>query len=73
MTSLDAVTAWIDRYRRAWEANDPRDIAGLFAEDAAYFTEPYAKPWLGRDAIPPWLAPGTLTKVVGTPASLSAA
>ena len=51
MTSLDAVTAWIDNYRRAWESNDPGDIGGLFAEDAAYFTEPYAKPWLGREQI----------------------
>jgi ketosteroid isomerase-like protein len=51
MTSLDAVTAWVRNYRVAWESNDPDDIANLFAEDAAYFTEPYAKPWLGRDTI----------------------
>ena len=51
MTSLDAVTAWVHKYRRAWESNDAADIGGLFAEDAAYFTEPWAKPWLGRDQI----------------------
>ena len=51
MTSLDAVTAWVANYRKAWESNDPQHIADLFAEDAAYFTEPFAKPWLGRDAI----------------------
>ena len=51
MTSLDAVTAWVQKYRRAWESNDPGDIGGLFAEDGAYFTEPWAKPWLGRDRI----------------------
>ena len=51
MSSLDVVTAWIENYRRAWESNDPRDIGDLFAEDAAYFTEPFAKPWLGREAI----------------------
>ena len=51
MTSLDAVTAWVRNYRRAWESNDPEHIGGLFAEDAGYFTEPYAKPWLGRDEI----------------------
>ena len=66
MTSLDAVTAWVTSYRRAWESNDPRDIAGLFAEDAAYFSEPYASPWLGRDTIvEQWLAhrdePGSTT------------
>lgn len=51
MTSLDAVTAWVGNYRRAWESNDPEHIGGLFADDAAYFTEPYAEPWLGRDEI----------------------
>lgn len=66
MTNLDAVTAWVGNYRTAWDANDPADIGKLFAEDAAYFTEPYAKPWLGRDTIvAKWLArrddPGTFT------------
>jgi len=66
MSSLDAVTAWVDNYRKAWESNDPHDIADLFAEDAAYFTEPYAKPWLGRDEIvAKWVEardePGTTT------------
>ena len=51
MTSLDAVTGWVRGYRRAWESNDPEDIGGLFTDDAAYFTEPWAKPWLGRDEI----------------------
>jgi uncharacterized protein (TIGR02246 family) len=57
MTNLDAVTAWVRKYRRAWESNDPDDIGGLFTDDAAYFPEPYAKPWLGRDdIITKWLA-----------------
>lgn len=51
MSSLDAVTAWVGNYRRAWESNDPGDIGRLFADDAAYFTEPYAPPWLGREQI----------------------
>ena len=66
MSSLDAVTAWVDNYRKAWESNDPDDIGGLFAEDAAYFTEPYAKPWLGRaEIVAKWVEardePGTTT------------
>jgi SnoaL-like protein len=57
MTSLDAVEAWVANYRVAWESNAPDDIGGLFSEDAAYFTEPYAKPWLGRDEIvAQWIA-----------------
>ena len=51
MTSHDAVTAWIDNYRTAWRTNDPQHIADLFAEDAAYFPEPYHTPWRGRDEI----------------------
>ncbi|WIM95645.1 nuclear transport factor 2 family protein [Actinoplanes oblitus] len=66
MTSLDAVTAWVDGYRRAWETNDPDQVRSLFADDAAYFTEPYAQPWIGREAIVRgWLEhrdePGTTT------------
>jgi ketosteroid isomerase-like protein len=51
MTNLDAVTAWIEKYRAAWTSNDPEQVAGLFAEDAAYFPEPFAPPWRGRDEI----------------------
>jgi uncharacterized protein (TIGR02246 family) len=51
MTSLDAVAAWVQKYRTAWESNNPDDVGNLFAEDAAYFTEPFAKPWLGREQI----------------------
>jgi uncharacterized protein (TIGR02246 family) len=66
VTSLDAVSAWVDKYRKAWESNDPGDIGNLFTQDAAYFPEPYAKPWLGRDQIvKKWLKhkddPGTTT------------
>jgi uncharacterized protein (TIGR02246 family) len=66
VSSLDAVTAWVEAYRQAWESNDPGQIAGLFAEDGAYFTEPFAKPWRGREEIvAKWLAhkdePGTTT------------
>ncbi|MFI7618365.1 nuclear transport factor 2 family protein [Nonomuraea terrae] len=43
--------AWIEGYVRAWNSNDPDDIAALFTEDAVYYTEPYATPWQGRDDI----------------------
>jgi hypothetical protein len=51
MANLDAVSAWIARYRTAWESNAPADIGGLFAETGEYFTEPYAAPWRGREQI----------------------
>jgi ketosteroid isomerase-like protein len=51
------LAAWIDAYRKAWETNEPAGIRALFSEDAAYFTEPYAPPWRGRDEIVrQWLA-----------------
>jgi ketosteroid isomerase-like protein len=66
MTGLDAVTAWIGNYQRAWASNDPEQIGELFAEDAEYFPEPWTTPWRGRDEIvPKWLArrdePGSWT------------
>jgi len=57
VTSLDAVTAWVANYERAWASNDPEEIGALFAEDAAYFPEPWAKPWRGRsEIVTKWLA-----------------
>jgi hypothetical protein len=35
MTDLDRLTTWMDGYVRAWQSNDPADIAALFAERAS--------------------------------------
>jgi ketosteroid isomerase-like protein len=43
--------AWVEKYIVAWNSNEPKDIEALFADDAEYFTEPYAPVWRGRDAI----------------------
>ncbi|MDQ3941358.1 MAG: nuclear transport factor 2 family protein [Actinomycetota bacterium] len=45
------VRSWVEGYVRAWNTNDPDDIAALFSEDARYFTEPHADPWRGRAGI----------------------
>jgi hypothetical protein len=42
---------WLDRYGRAWVEGDPDTAGQLFAEDAAYYEEPFIKPMLGREAI----------------------
>ncbi|MBA3489245.1 MAG: nuclear transport factor 2 family protein [Longispora sp.] len=42
---------WMAKYEQAWESNDPDDIGDLFAEDAQYYTEPFAAPWEGRETI----------------------
>jgi ketosteroid isomerase-like protein len=45
------VQRWVEAYVKAWETNDPEDIAALFTEDAVYYTAPHREPWRGRDAI----------------------
>ena len=47
----DRVREWVAGYVRAWNSNDPDDIAALFTEDARYLTEPHAEAWEGRDRI----------------------
>jgi SnoaL-like domain len=42
---------WVERYVRAWNTNDPRDIEGLFRSDGRYLTEPYVTPWTGHEEI----------------------
>ena len=51
MTDLETIRNWVRGYVRAWESNDPADIRALFTEDAHYFTEPHAAPWVGHDEI----------------------
>jgi uncharacterized protein (TIGR02246 family) len=51
-----AYRRWVDAYVKAWNTNDPSDIASLFAVDAVYLTEPYALPWRGRgEVVTQWL------------------
>jgi uncharacterized protein (TIGR02246 family) len=66
MADVDRVTAWVQGYRKAWESNDPGDVAALFTEDAEYRTAPYDRPRRGRDeVVKGWLddrdEPGTTT------------
>ena len=60
------VEAWLERYVRAWESNDPTDIADLFTDGARYHTAPHREPWTGPDTITQeWIGrkdePGTWT------------
>jgi len=53
------IVPWMQAYVEAWASDDPRDVSALFAEDARYFTEPYAEPWEGREEIVrQWIAHG---------------
>ena len=45
------VAAWVERYVRAWETNDPATIGGLFTETARYYPRPDGDPWCDRAGI----------------------
>ena len=47
----ERLAAWMEAYVTAWGSNDSGHVTALFAEDAAYRTEPHATPWRGRDTI----------------------
>ncbi len=45
------IEQWLQGYLKAWASDAPDDIAALFTEDARYYTEPYAEPWVDRETI----------------------
>lgn len=49
--TVEALAAWLDAYRRAWEDRDPDAAALLFTEDGTYQWGPFEEPLRGRDAI----------------------
>ena len=46
-----AFAAWLDSYKRAWEARDPAAAAALFTPDASYREMPFEPPIEGAAAI----------------------
>lgn len=44
-------SAWLGRYKSAWETRDPAAAAALFTADAEYHWTPYDPPQRGRDEI----------------------
>lgn len=47
----DDFDRWLAAYGRAWETKDAQAVAGLFAEDAAYYETPFDEPMRGRAAV----------------------
>jgi len=45
------MTEWLEKYKAAWEANDPEAAAVLFTDDAEYYWTPFEVPKRGRDEI----------------------
>jgi hypothetical protein len=58
----DAFGAWLDALGRAWEAEDGRAFARLFAEDVAYQVTPFEEPMRGRTAILDYVSEATRTQ-----------
>ncbi len=48
---LQAITDWIEHYRRAWEDADDQALGDLFTDDAVYRSHPFREPFRGREAI----------------------
>ncbi len=42
---------WLDAYVEAWKSYDAGSIGDLFADDAAYYSQPWGEPVRGREAI----------------------
>jgi ketosteroid isomerase-like protein len=47
----ERVDAWLEGYRRAWEAADTPAVVGLFTEDAGYRSHPLQPPHGGHDGV----------------------
>lgn len=54
-------TAWMAEYGRASAENNPRTLADLFAQNAAYYETPFAEPVIGRKAIHNYWSKGAQT------------
>ena len=51
------IETWLRGYLKAWGSDDPQDMQALFTQDARYFTEPYAEPWVGHgEIVREWVA-----------------
>jgi hypothetical protein len=46
-----ALERWITGYLKAWNSNEPSDIAALFSETAEYRSYPWAAPAVGPQTI----------------------
>jgi ketosteroid isomerase-like protein len=51
VTDRESADAWVQRYIRAWESNDPDAIGSLFTDNAVYRPTPMSEGWRGRQAI----------------------
>lgn len=60
LTKADA-RDWLDRYKQAWEGQDPDLLLTLFTEDAHYIETPFGAPAVGHAAIRDYWQEGAVT------------
>ncbi len=51
MTPIEAAEVWARTWKHAWEALDVEAIVALYGADAVLSTEPFRKPYRGRDGV----------------------
>jgi len=44
MAAVSHARRWADRYRAAWEADDPETAAALYAPDCVFRSAPFREP-----------------------------
>ena len=47
----ETLSAWLEKYGRAWETRDAKVAGELYAEDGTYQVTPFVEPMRGRAAI----------------------
>lgn len=47
--TADQVERWLAAHDRAWNSNQPQEIADLFSADGVYHLGPFEGPWRGMD------------------------
>lgn len=51
MDAEAAARAWVDAWRLAWPAKDPRSLATVYAEDVVFRSQPFRELHLGREGV----------------------
>ena len=52
MTDIRAAAQrWAAEWKRGWDAEDADGLIALYADDVAYWSEPFREPFVGREAL----------------------
>ena len=51
MVTSATFSAWLDRYKQAWESKNAQAAGALFTTDAVYHEQPFEAPMQGRAAV----------------------